>query len=365
MRILVTGGAGYIGSHVARALDEAGHTPVVYDNLSRGNLWAVRWGPFYEADLLNEELLFHTLRSERIEAVIHLAALAYVGESMQDASRYFTTNVQGSLTLLRAMKRAGVRQLVFSSTCAVYGEPESLPLTEASPLKPCNPYSESKRIVEQFLRWFGETEGFRWVALRYFNAAGADPSDEIGEWHQPETHLIPSLLGSLLEPDKVCTIHGNDYPTPDGTAIRDYVHVADLADAHLRALTWLNRGGANTHFNLGTGHGHSIGEILTQIERHSGRAVPHQFGPRRPGDPPKLVASSQRSKEMLAWIPQHSSLDQIIATAWQWTQKIHSPLFRLALSSSSLSRPLTKSKAFEESSSEVLPPAATSSTTRP
>ncbi len=337
MNILVTGGAGYIGSHVAKALFRAGHHPVVYDNLSRGNRWAVQWGPLEYGDLLDESRLDQVFSKNQFDAVIHLAALAYVGESMSDAGQYFHNNVQGSLCLLRAMQRASVTKIIFSSTCAVYGMPSSIPITEDTPTSPCNPYGESKRIVEQLLQWFGLCHDFQWVALRYFNAAGCDPDGQIGELHDPEPHLIPSLLQALLSPGRSCPVFGTDYPTPDGTCIRDYIHVSDLAQAHLLSLNHLNRQGFSGPINLGTGQGYSVSQIVAAIEHHTGLVVPVVFKPRRPGDPPQLVASAQRGKEILNWAPSLSSLDQIISTAWAWSQKVNSPLFQADLQSLSQS----------------------------
>lgn len=330
MIILVTGGAGYIGSHVAKALAKAGHFPVVFDNLSCGNSWAVQWGPFEKGDILDDDRLARLFATYQFDAVIHLAALAYVGESMLQVDRYFQNNVQGTMGLLRAMHNAGVQKIVFSSTCAVYGVPDNLPITEETVLNPCNPYGQSKLIVEQLLKWYGLCLDLKWVALRYFNAAGCDPDGEIGECHVPETHLIPSLLEALVFPGKPCPIYGSDYPTADGTCVRDYVHVSDLANAHLLALNYLNQDGRSTALNLGTSHGYSISQIVNAIESHTGMKVPIEIKPRREGDPPELVASAEYGRRLLGWAPSHSSLDQIIATSWQWTQKMHSKDFQPA-----------------------------------
>ena len=319
--ILVTGGAGYIGSHTAKALARAGYHAVVYDNLSRGHHWAVRWGPLEQGDLLDRERLEKVLREHRIEAVLHFAALAYVGESMQAPELYFRNNVGGSLSLLDAMRAAGVRRLVFSSTCAVYGVPDVVPISEDHPKAPANPYGESKLMTEKLLLWEGVCHGLQWVALRYFNAAGCDAEGEIGEVHSPESHLIPSLLEAAMGLRGACPIFGSDYPTPDGTCIRDYVHVTDLAGAHVRALQYLEQGGGNIAVNLGTGDGYSVKQILAAAEAATGRTIPVDRQPRRPGDPPRLVAAATRASELLGWKPQHSAIDHILATAWAWQQK--------------------------------------------
>ncbi|MER3484282.1 MAG: UDP-glucose 4-epimerase GalE, partial [Meiothermus sp.] len=284
MNVLVTGGAGYIGSHTAKALHRAGFTPIVLDNLSMGHAWAVKWGPLVQADLADRGALFSAMRAHRVEAVIHFAANAYVGESMQNPAQYFRNNVTGTLNLLEAMQEAGVRHMVFSSSCATYGIPQELPIPEEHPQQPINPYGESKLMGERLLRWFGECHGLGWVALRYFNAAGADPEGDLGEEHQPETHLIPLVIGAALGVRGPVRVFGTDYPTPDGTAIRDYIHVSDLAQAHVRALEYLVQGGASQAFNLGTGVGHSVLEVIQTVKRLGGRQVPFEEAPRRPGD---------------------------------------------------------------------------------
>lgn len=317
MNVLVTGGAGYIGSHTAKALHRAGFTPIVLDNLSMGHAWAVKWGPLVQADLADREALLSAMRAHRVEAVIHFAASAYVGESMQNPAKYFRNNVTGTLNLLEAMQEAGVRHLVFSSSCATYGIPQELPIPEEHPQQPINPYGESKLMGERLLRWFGECHGLGWVALRYFNAAGADPEGELGEEHEPETHLIPLVIGAALGVRGPVRVFGTDYPTPDGTAIRDYIHVSDLAQAHLRALEYLVQGGASQAFNLGTGVGHSVLEVIQTVERLGGRQVPFEEAPRRPGDPPVLVARAQKAASELGWKAQFSP-EEIIGTAWRW-----------------------------------------------
>ncbi len=299
--ILVTGGAGYIGSHTAKELDRAGYRVVVYDNLSRGHRWAVQWGPLEEGDLLDQDRLRKVLTEHRIDAVLHFAAFAEVGESMREPERYFRNNVTGSLSLLDAMHQAGVRRIVFSSTCALYGTPERVPITEDVPKAPANPYGESKLMVEKMLHWQGVCRGLQWMALRYFNAAGCDAAGDTGESHEPESHLIPALLEAAQGRRPPCPIFGSDYPTPDGTCIRDYIHVTDLAGAHVRALRHLENGGASMALNLGTGDGYSVHEILAAAEKVIGRPIPTAPNPRRPGDPPRLVAAPQRAFEVLGW----------------------------------------------------------------
>src|ERR1700733_3521853 len=319
--ILVTGGAGYIGSHTAKELARAGYRVVVYDNLSRGDRSAVRWGPLEEGDLLDQDRLRRVLTEHRIDAVLHFAAFAAVGESMQEPELYFHNNVEGSLSLLDAMRATGVRRIVFSSTCAVYGTPEIVPITEENPKAPLNPYGDSKLMMEKMLYWEGICHGLQWMALRYFNAAGCDEDGEIGEAHEPETHLIPSLLDAALGRRPACPIFGEDYPTPDGTCIRDYVHVTDLADAHVQALRYLENGGPSVALNLGTGNGYSVNQILKAAEAATGRPIPIERQPRRPGDPPRLVAAPQRAMQTLGWMPAHSSVENILRTAWAWQQR--------------------------------------------
>jgi UDP-arabinose 4-epimerase len=318
MQILITGGAGYIGSHTAKRLAQAGHEPVVLDNLSHGHRWAVRWGPFVEMDLSDREGLRQVFHEHRIAAVIHFAAFAYVSESMREPAEYFRNNVVNTLNLLDAMRASGVGQIVFSSTCATYGEPHEIPISEDHPQQPVNPYGESKLMVERLLKWYGEAYGLAWTALRYFNAAGADPDGELGEMHDPETHLIPRAIATAMGDLSALDLFGSDYDTPDGTAVRDYVHVTDLADAHLKALLRLNQGGSSTAFNLGTGCGHSVREVISMIEQVGRRKVTVNECPRRGGDPPMLVANPARAYRELAWTPGLSSLRQIIETAWQW-----------------------------------------------
>ena len=318
MRVLVTGGAGYIGSHTARLLAESGIETVVYDNLSKGHRWAVQWGELVQGDLADRTLLLETLAKQRIDAVIHFAAFIAVGESMQKPGVYFRNNVVNTLNLLDCMHEAGVGSIVFSSTAAVYGDPVEVPLTENHPRNPVNPYGETKLMIERALHWYGECHGLRWAAPRYFNACGAHPDGKIGEVHEPETHLIPLVLQAALGTRENVGVFGKDYPTPDGTAIRDYIHVMDLASAHIRALEHLQQGGASGAFNLGTGKGLSVKEVIEAAERVTGRTVPVRDCPRRAGDPPELVADASRAFEMLNWKPAYSDIDTIIETAWRW-----------------------------------------------
>jgi len=316
--ILVTGGAGYVGAHACKALAAAGYRPVVYDNLSRGHREAVRWGPLVEGNLHDSARLAEALRTHQITGVMHFAAFAYVGESMADPENYYWNNVGGTLALLAAMRDARIATIVFSSTCAIYGIPQRVPIGETTATAPLNPYGDTKLAVERMLHWYAGAYGLRYAALRYFNAAGADPDAEIGEDHDPETHLIPLVLRAALGRGDPISIFGTDYPTPDGTAIRDYIHVSDLADAHLRALGHLAAGGENAALNLGTGRGHSVREVIAAVERISGRPVPRREVARRPGDPPELVADATLARSRLGWQPRHSDLDTIIATALAW-----------------------------------------------
>jgi UDP-glucose-4-epimerase GalE len=319
--ILVTGGAGYIGAHACKALAKAGYEPVAYDNLIYGHKEAVRWGPFVEGDIGDRTKVAETIRRHDIGAVMHFAAFAYVGESVEQPEKYFQNNVVNTLAMLEAMRATGVKQIVFSSTCATYGLPEQMPIREDTPQRPVNPYGETKLMVERALYWYGVAHGLRSVALRYFNAAGADPDGEIGEDHSPETHLIPLILDAATGRRPHIGVFGTDYPTADGSAIRDYIHVQDLADAHVRALRYLGDGGESRAFNLGTGHGHSVRETIEAARRVTGRAIPSKDSPRRPGDPPVLVADAGLAKEKLGWVPALGSLEHIIGTAWAWHQK--------------------------------------------
>jgi UDP-arabinose 4-epimerase len=316
--ILVTGGAGYIGSHACKALAKAGYTPIAYDNLVYGHREAVRWGPLVEGDLADRKTLADTLDRFAVAAVIHFAAFAYVGESMEKPQLYFHNNVVNTLTLLDAMLAAKLRHIVFSSSCATYGTPARVPITEDTPQNPVNPYGESKLICERAIHWYGEAYGMTYAALRYFNASGADPDCEIGEAHDPETHLVPLVLATALGRRAQIDIYGTDYPTPDGSAVRDYIHVQDLAEAHVAALARLLGGGSSLAVNLGTGSGHSVREVINAAERITGRRIARREMPRRAGDPPVLVADVARAKALLGWSARLSDLDSIIFTAWAW-----------------------------------------------
>lgn len=321
--VLVTGGAGYIGSHTCKALAQAGYLPISYDNLSRGFRDAVRYGPLVVGDIADRATLDAALAKHKPVAILHFAAVAYVGESMADPLLYYRNNTAGALSLIEAALAAGIDKLVFSSTCATYGVPKTLPIDEDTPQIPINPYGRSKRMVEQMLQDIGAVTPLRSVALRYFNACGTDPDGEIGENHDPETHLLPLAINAALGLGPALQVFGNDYPTPDGTCIRDYIHVTDLADAHLRALTYLEKGGATTAINLGTGSGFSIREILTAVERVLGTPVPHTISPRRPGDPPSLVALADKARDVLGWEPKHSDIETVVKTAAAWARRQH------------------------------------------
>jgi UDP-glucose 4-epimerase len=317
VKVLVTGGAGYIGSHAVRMLVRSGHDVAVYDNLSRGHRAAVPEGQFVEGELADRRRLGEVLRQQQIEAVMHFAALAYVGESVEDPARYYQNNIVGSLSLLDAMRDAGVRRMVFSSTTAVYGVPKRVPITEDELRQPINPYGFSKLAVEQALADYHQAYGLNYVALRYFNAAGASPDGDLGEDHDPESHLIPIVLQVALAQRSHVTIFGDDYPTPDGTCIRDYVHVDDLASAHLAALERMDAV-QPAQLNLGTGRGHSVREVVDACRRITGHEIPVEIGPRRPGDPPELVADGARAARALDWRPRYVDLDEIVRTAWNW-----------------------------------------------
>jgi UDP-arabinose 4-epimerase len=316
--ILVTGGAGYVGSHACKALAAAGYRPVVYDNLSRGHAEAVRWGPLVRGDLHERARLVEAMGAHGVTAVMHFAAFAYVGESVGNPELYYRNNVGGTLALLDGMREARVETIVFSSTCAIYGIPDALPIREDAAKAPLNPYGDTKLAIERALHWYGGAYGLRYAALRYFNAAGADSDGEIGENHEPETHLIPLVLRAALGRGEKLQVFGTDYSTPDGTAIRDYIHVMDLADAHVRALGHLAGGGDSLALNLGTGSGHSVREVITAVERIAGRPVPYSEAPRRAGDPPELVADPALAVARLEWQPRFSDLDTIVRTALAW-----------------------------------------------
>lgn len=321
MSVLVTGGAGYVGSHTVKELSRRGWRVIVFDNLSRGHREAARYGDLVEGDLADEKALAELFSRQRIEAVLHFAALAYVGESVADPRRYYEGNVGNTLKLLGAMLDHGVSRFILSSTCAVYGEPERLPLTEDHPLRPINPYGMSKLVIERVLSDYDRAYGLRYISLRYFNAAGADPEGELGERHEPETHLIPRLLLAALGRLESVEIFGADYPTADGTCVRDYVHVSDLATAHARAVEWLLDGGPSETFNVGTGRGHTVMEVVEACRRVAGRPIEVPVGPRRPGDPAVLVCSNERVRQRLGWEPRFTDLEEIVATAWKWHRR--------------------------------------------
>jgi UDP-arabinose 4-epimerase len=320
--VLVTGGAGYIGSHTCQELSRAGMTPIVFDDLSTGFRESVLWGPLIEGTLADRESVLEALHSHDVSAVIHFAAKAYVGESMQHPRTYFQSNVVNTLNLLSAMLDCNVKTIVFSSTCAVYGHPRSIPITERSALHPVNPYGESKAFVERVLRRYEQAYSLNWFALRYFNAAGADADGALGERHALETHIIPLAIANALGNASDLHIFGTDYPTADGTAIRDYIHVSDLASAHIAALNHLFAGGRCEAINLGTGKGHSVRDVVAAVERVSGRGVTVREMPRRPGDPAILVADPSRANKVLAWSPGYTQLESIVATSWQWHKNL-------------------------------------------
>lgn len=321
MHVLVTGGAGYIGSHTCKMLAKAGFQPIVLDDFRRGHRSAVQWGPLIEGDCGDPATLEQAFTSYPIKAVIHFAAYAYVGESLQIPDVYFRNNVVATMSLLDAMKVHGVMTIVFSSSCATYGLPNAVPIAEDHPQAPINPYGETKLIVERLLHWYGVSYGFSWSALRYFNAAGADLDGELGEDHEPEPHLLPRILGAASGHWPYFEIYGTDYETPDGTAIRDYVHVTDLAEAHVLATQYLLAGGASSAFNLGTGTGHSVREVIAAAEAVTGKEIPVVQRPRRGGDPPRLIADTTRSRDVLGWQPRYSDLPTILETAWQWQNR--------------------------------------------
>lgn len=319
--ILVTGGAGYIGSHTCLALQKAGHRPIVFDNFSTGFRKLLVTEEVVEGDLSRKQDVAAAFQAFPIEAVLHFASLCYVGESYRDPHKYYSQNLLNTLNLLEAMCLHRVPRIIFSSTCAVYGIPQEVPIPENHPTDPINSYGHSKRCIEWMLQDFHHAHGMDYIALRYFNASGADPAGRLGECHDPETHLIPRVFMAAVGDIPAMEIFGQDYPTPDGTCIRDYIHVTDLAAAHVAALERLLGGGGSGHFNLGTGNGFSIRQILQQTERMLGKKIPVTYGPRRLGDPPELVARSGRAGQELGWIPQHSSLSTILETAWYWFQK--------------------------------------------
>jgi len=316
--VLVIGGAGYIGSHAARTLKRLGHTPLIYDNLSTGYELLARGVELVRGDILDQSTLLPCL--QRVDAVMHFAAHAYVGESVTNPRKYFRNNVEGGLSLLNTALDAGVKKIIFSSTCAVYGDPPSIPIAENTARQPVNPYGVSKLFFEHALEAYDRAYGLRFASLRYFNAAGADESGEIGELHEPETHLIPLALRASAGTGPELQVFGSDYPTPDGTCIRDYIHVNDLAEAHVRALEHLQAGKESFAANLGTGRGYSVREVIAAVEEITGNSVPLRLSPRRPGDPPALVADPRRAETLLQWKTKRT-LREIVSTAWNWVKR--------------------------------------------
>ena len=319
MNILVTGGAGYVGSHTARLLDRASHDVWIYDDLGRGHRAAALSGRLIEGTLSEQAKLESALAEKKIDAVMHFAAFALVGESVAEPALYFQNNIVGSLSLLDAMRTVGVKKIVFSSTTATYGEPEVIPITEDAPQQPINPYGFTKLVIERALDAYAQAYGFGYAALRYFNAAGASPDGDLGEDHDPESHLIPIVLQVALGQREKISIFGDDYQTPDGTCIRDYVHVDDLGTAHIKALDRL-RPGEGLQLNLGTGKGTSVMEVIEACRRITGHEIPAEVGPRRPGDPAELVADSTRARQTLGWEPKYMTIEPIVETAWRWHQ---------------------------------------------
>jgi UDP-glucose-4-epimerase GalE len=324
LNILVTGGAGYIGSHTCKLLAANRHHPITLDNLSRGHRQAVKWGPFECGDIADREWVRSVLEQYRPAALMHFAAFAYVGESVENPILYYRNNVAGSVALLETLVKFGPIPVIFSSSCVTYGIPLRLPIAEDHPQNPINPYGQSKRVVENMLEDLGRAHGLPWVSLRYFNAAGCDPEGDVGEVHDPETHLIPLVLRAARDGSAV-RILGTDYDTPDGTCIRDYVHVNDIADAHLRALDYLMAGGESRAFNLANARGHSVRDVVATAERVTGKSIATENAPRRPGDPPILIGSADRARTLLGWKPVRSELEVQIADAWKWIKRGAAP----------------------------------------
>ncbi len=319
--VLVTGGAGYIGSHTCKALAQAGYLPVTFDNLVYGHKWAVRWGPFVEGDILDRKALYEVFEKYHPMAVLHFAAYSLIEESVKNPAKYYSNNVSGTISLLEAVRDYGCTSFVFSSTAAIYGEPEKIPIPVNHIQLPTNPYGWSKLMMEQILKDFDYACGIKYASLRYFNAAGADPDVEIGEAHDPETHLIPLVIKAALGLIPYIEIYGTDYPTPDETAIRDYVHVTDIAEAHVKALNLLLNGADSFTLNLGTGKGHSVKEVIEAVEQVSGKSVPRKETGRRPGDPYVLVADGTEAYQLLDWKPRFTDINAIVKTALQWHKK--------------------------------------------
>lgn len=324
--ILITGGAGYIGSHTNLELSKRGHKTIVFDNLVYGHRELAKWGKLIVGDLNSLEELRAVFREHKIRAVVHFAAYAYVGESVTDPQKYYTNNVANTLNLLKVMREFNVDKIVFSSTCAVYGTPDQVPINESCKTAPINPYGMGKLMVETILADYSRAYGMKYVSLRYFNAAGADPDGQTGECHSPETHLIPLAIEAATQPNFSLQVFGTDYPTPDGTCVRDYIHVTDLADAHVRALEYLGENDSSSDiFNLGNNNGHSVMEVIQSVQKITGKEVKYRMVSRRPGDPAILISNSAKIGKILGWKPRFPELDVIISTAWDW-HKNHIPL---------------------------------------
>jgi UDP-arabinose 4-epimerase len=316
--VLITGGAGYVGSHTCKAIATSGYLPICLDNLIYGHSYAVQWGPLIKGDICDSFILDQIFRQYRPKVVIHFAAYAYVGESVKDPAKYYQNNVAGSIALLEAMRRHSCYKIIFSSSCTTYGIPLQVPIPENHPQLPINPYGRSKLMMEQIINDYGSAYGIQYAVLRYFNAAGADPEGQIGEDHNPETHLIPILLQTVLGQRDHAEVYGTDYDTPDGTAIRDYIHVADLAKAHLLAMNYLAKSRQSICMNLGTGKGHSVMEVIEAVRKVSGKPVAYRTVGRRPGDPPALVAKADHAYLLMGWKPDYTNIRETISTAWKW-----------------------------------------------
>lgn len=323
MSILICGGAGYIGSNINKLLSQKGYDTIVFDNLVYGHREFVKWGRFIQGDLSDTAVINRVFDENKIDAVFHFAAYAYVGESVKEPAKYYHNNVTCTLNLLEAMRKHGCDKIVFSSTCATYGVPETVPITEDMPQNPINPYGATKLMVERIFKDYATAYGLKFAVLRYFNAAGADPDGEIGEWHNPETHLIPLVLDAASGARESIKVFGTDYPTPDGTCVRDYIHVYDLATAHLLALEHLNHGGKSDFFNLGNAKGTSVLEVIEAVKKVTGKTFRVDYDPRRPGDPPMLVGSSEKATTVLGWEPKYADIESIVTHAWNWYQKLN------------------------------------------
>ncbi len=321
--IVIAGGAGYIGSQVNRELCRRGIGTIVIDNLSTGHAEFARWGRFLRCDLNDRDELKTIFSSRPVAAVMHFSAFTYVGESVTDPQKYYRNNLANTLNLLQVMLEHDVKRFIFSSSCAVYGDPETVPINETHPCRPLSPYGQSKLMVERILADYSTAYDLEYVSLRYFNAAGADPDCETGEWHEPETHLIPLVLDAAMGRRRDVEIYGTDYETADGTCVRDYIHIADLADAHIRALEYLEGGGMSQAFNLGNGGGFSVREVIETTRKVTGAAIPVRETARRPGDPAALISDSSKARSVLGWEPRYTRLEEIIGTAWTWHQKLY------------------------------------------